>query len=420
MPDPSPSPTPASNNETRQGIFDNRTRVQPAADGDNKAQAEQAVDTPDPTALHGKAAWLNEIFLNGGPSDVLFRSGLIFHGFDDTENFTQPYKPCSEGSCEFASKFWSASIVNARDTQTFNDAGILLMTLPAGTNRLLCAFTEDAGTMGRGCNASLDFPNGARFTPDRLQEMMQSRQEGYGSGYNEVLMDSKTFLDNLPWSIAAIVYGMRGAVRNGGAGDGIFSTYDGSPALWAYVKLFNRYNLTREDMQKIPLLRVTNTNMNSADRGKAPLEGPVVFADESERAWPEILKARAARSPDAPRPFCKGLNECPWPPPAPPDPPRPPFAPPSPPPSSPPDPPPAPSPPPLPPPAPPSQPPSPPSPSPPPLPPPSPPAPCVDKAIPNDWLIRDCHGQMAAGRCKENWNQYPTGYCVRTCGFCPK
>ena len=213
---------------------------------------------------------LSDTFLNGKASNDVSKVGLLFHGFDQTEDEFAPYKPCATGYCAQFEKFWPASIINAHQRNAYGSVGILFEPTK---NRVLCSWPEDDSNRGHG-DAGCDSNDGKMFRDDELEKMlnisMAKGDEG-SSGYNEALIDSKMFLDNLPGSIAAIVYGING-------GDD-----DGEPAVAAYAGLLSAYNLTEAD---VPLLKASF----SASKGR-PLKGPV-FTDESSRAGPRLQQIR--------------------------------------------------------------------------------------------------------------------------------
>ena len=213
---------------------------------------------------------LSDTFLNGKASNDVSKVGLLFHGFDQTEDEFAPYKPCATGYCAQFEKFWPASIINAHQRNAYGSVGILFEPTK---NRVLCSWPEDDSNRGHG-DAGCDSNDGKMFRDDELEKMlnisMAKGDEGF-SGYNEALIDSKMFLDNLPGSIAAIVYGING-------GDD-----DGEQAVAAYAGLLSAYNLTETD---VPLLKASF----SASKGR-PLKGPV-FTDESARAGPRLQQIR--------------------------------------------------------------------------------------------------------------------------------
>ena len=43
---------------------------------------------------------------------------------------------------------------------------------------------------------------------------------------------------------------------------------------------------------------------------------------------------------------------------------------------------------------------------------------CVDKQIPSSWRHTSCQEQKENGLCSKSHNQYPHGYCMKTCGTC--
>ena len=93
---------------------------------------------------------------------------------------------------------------------------------------------------------------------------------------NEVLLDSKRFLNNLPQSIVAVVYGLAGApaAQKAWCPSGQCIA-DEEHAVKTYAILLDAYNLTTS---QVPLLRV-----NFDSNRMQPL-ARVVFTNESARA----------------------------------------------------------------------------------------------------------------------------------------
>ena len=181
---------------------------------------------------------LSQLFKEGKPSNDLTEVGLIFHGFDDSENWWDPYKPCTFGWCKQFAGWWPTSIINAGQRRTFGDSGILFAPTK---NRILCSYFEDAGSMGEGDGGkACDAKSGRMFPPNKTKQMLQISMEGTGGypSYNEALLDSQYFLSNLPGSIAAFVYGI-----SGGWGDP-------TKAMQAYVGLLKAYNLSEKDVPR--------------------------------------------------------------------------------------------------------------------------------------------------------------------------
>ena len=238
------------------------------AGGRQPAAAEAAAEANTTMTRWSSPEVLSNVFLKGMPSNDLRKVGLLFHGFDQTEDSWAPYKPCTTGFCAQFADWWPTSIINARQTHTFGVSGILFTPT---LNAVLCSYYEDAGTMGEGDGGmACDAKSGKMYPPDQLDSMlnvsMGLSRSAYGSGYNEVLLDSRMFLENLPRSIAAFVYGLRGD-------DG------GDQALRAYVRFLAAYNLSEAD---VPLV---SANLDSFEPGMAPEPGPV-FTDVSTRARP--------------------------------------------------------------------------------------------------------------------------------------
>mmetsp|Transcript_66908 Transcript_66908/g.161544 ORF Transcript_66908/g.161544 Transcript_66908/m.161544 type:complete len:811 (-) Transcript_66908:131-2563(-) len=222
-------------------------------------------------ALHKLSSMevLSDAFLNGAASNDISKVGLIFHGFDQTEDEFAPYKPCTTGYCAQFEKFWPTSIINARQMHAYGGVGILF---EPSKNRILCSWPEDDTNRGHG-ETGCDSDDGKMYRDDELEEMLNISMAKGGeasSGYNEALIDSQMFLDNLPGSIAAVVYGIQGD--------------DGEQAVAAYAGLLSAYNLTETD---VPLLKAT---FSEGKAGK-PLKGPV-FTDESARAGPRLQQIR--------------------------------------------------------------------------------------------------------------------------------
>jgi len=132
-----------------------------------------------------------------------------------------------------ARSFWSTSVINYGQRTTFGRAGVILSP---DHNVVQCAFPADMGTMDSGC--------AIKAMNMDLKSAIEKSQWG---GYNEVLVDTQAYLDNLPRSLAAFVYGLRGSETEEVAGDNAGETAT------TYLAFLNFYNLTQADL---PLLRV--------------------------------------------------------------------------------------------------------------------------------------------------------------------
>ena len=139
----------------------------------------------------------------------------------------------SDSSLVPARSFWSTSVINYDVRSTFGRAGVILSP---DHNVVQCAYPADMGTMDSGCNVSA-------MRMD-LKGAVSGSQWG---GYNEVLVSTETYLDNLPRSLAAFVFGLRGGDTEDVVGDSAGGTAH------IYLEFLDFYNLTEAD---IPLLRV--------------------------------------------------------------------------------------------------------------------------------------------------------------------
>ena len=208
---------------------------------------------PQNSSRRGVAGWsldeLNALFYAGAPSNSLRKAGLTIHSFDATEDDARPWRPCVAGWCAPASSWWSASIVNTRQRHTFGSHGLLLAP---GRTRVLCSHWADAGTLEAGCETREPGPAMAhRPYPRRKLRAMLQRSLQPGMPYNEVLLDSKRYVAQLPASLAGIIYGLPGP----SATDSDFVLPSFGADAWgqvqaanAYVWLLDAFNLTESDV----------------------------------------------------------------------------------------------------------------------------------------------------------------------------
>ena len=206
---------------------------------------------------------LNHLFKHGVPSNDLRKSGLLIHGFDGTENWASQatwkgWFPCDTGFCHNAETWWSGSIINTNLRASFGDAAIILSP---SQNVVMCSYSSDAGTLSSGCANQ----GGGYFGPNETEGMLRGHTNRGGSGYNEVMIDMEVYVQNLPKSVAGIVYGLKG--------DGL--PRDEARAHMVYVRMLDRYNLTEASF---PLLKA-----NYMPSGQEPFHGPA-FVDMSEGA----------------------------------------------------------------------------------------------------------------------------------------
>ena len=285
---------------------------------------------------------LSTLYVEGEPSNHLSVAGLTVHCFDQTEDPQELWKPCTSGYCKQFGGWWSASIINTKQHNTYGGSGIIMS--PKYT-KILCSHWADMGTMEHGCNVTADHDAadviadraGARdrdisaekdwhdtgetereewvkradderakriqdnkdrvakakadrrnarpklraheeeamageeavatqmapYKPLQLKDMLEHSMDPQNKApMNEVLIDSKYYLDNLPESIAAIFY-FHDA-----------SLYERTMATRAYVGMLEKYNLTEKDLK---LLKVNHNAVPMKESG-------TVMIDESENA----------------------------------------------------------------------------------------------------------------------------------------
>ncbi len=270
---------------------------------------------------------LSHLYKHGEASNHLAKVGLTMHCFDQTEDPQQLWKPCTQGFCSQFKEWWSASIINTQQHNTYGGSGIILS--PSWT-KILCSHWADMGTMMDGChvNASQDFvtekeqreareadhqsvqnqlesdrmrrktaeadrlkqrdaerkrrdaEREARdrerkrrygkalkehfqpFKPTQLKEMLEHSMTERGAPFNEVLIDSQHYMQNLPESVAAVFYFHDASV------------YDRILATRAYVGMLDAYNLTESDLK---LLKINHNAVPLMNEG-------TVMADDSANA----------------------------------------------------------------------------------------------------------------------------------------
>jgi len=209
------------------------------ATGQQRLSASKADDKLSKWADADK---LSKMFEHGYPSLHVAQAGVVVHCFDDTENFWDPWKPCENDHCPQRGPWWSTSVINKKQRNTFGNSGLILS--PSYT-KVLCAATSDVGTESAGCKMG-SVINGAHA----LRKMLETSMRGV-QPYNELIVDSDHYLNNLPDSVAAVVYNLRGAG-------------DQSKAVRTYVRMLDNYKLTES---QVPLLRA---NFAPAGPGSDP------------------------------------------------------------------------------------------------------------------------------------------------------
>ena len=242
---------------------------------------------------------LTALFKYGEPTNNLSHAGFTFHGFDGTEDERRPWVPCTSSWCQptpvckfvnithdkrtwppnepayknwtyyshmisrYGHKKWknctwrdsvwmSASIINAKQHHSISSSGILFT--PAKT-KVMCSWPDDMSSLDKGCATDFTAQRPAHplpFLPLELKEMLtisMNPQNMATSLYNEVLIDANQYKDNLPHSIAAVVYFDDSAVA------------DKVVAVHTYLQILEEYNLTRS---QLPLLKVARARALSS------------------------------------------------------------------------------------------------------------------------------------------------------------
>jgi hypothetical protein len=276
--------------------------TQGVKDGTITTDSEFTLPKMDPNHTY-QNGWtlgrLTALFKYGEPTNNLSHAGFTFHGFDGTEDERRPWVPCTSSWCQptpvckfvnithdkrtwppnepayknwtyyshmikrYGNKRWknctwrdavwmSASILNAKQHHSISSSGILFT--PAKT-KVLCSWPDDMSSLDKGCATDFTAQRPAHpmpFLPLELKEMLtisMNPQNMATSLYNEVLIDANNYKDNLPHSIAAVVYFDDSAVA------------DKVVAVHTYLQILDEYNLTRA---QLPLLKVARARALSA------------------------------------------------------------------------------------------------------------------------------------------------------------
>ena len=205
---------------------------------------------------------LGALFEQGKPSNNLSEVGLLVHGFDFTEDEQDPWKPCEQEWCYNMTRAWSSSIVNAKQAHIMNPSGIVFS--PSSTV-VMCSWhvANTALSMAPGCEGSEEA--GAHpYPPEELKAMLKKSMHDKDAKLtsNEVLVDSSYYVDNLPSSVAAIMF-----FDDATAEDKIIATK-------AYVALLDKYEVTEAE---IPLIKVNRGVDPEGNPMKSPSTEPVVM-----------------------------------------------------------------------------------------------------------------------------------------------
>ena len=217
---------------------------------------------------------LGALFEQGKPSNDLSEVGLLVHGFDFTEDEQDPWKPCEQEWCYNMTRAWSSSIVNAKQAHIMNPSGIVFS--PSSTV-VMCSWhvANTALSMAPGCDGSEEA--GAHpYPPEELKAMLKKSMHDKDAKLtsNEVLVDSSYYVDNLPSSVAAIMF-----FDDATAEDKIIATK-------AYVALLDKYEVTEAE---IPLIKVNRGVDPEGNPIKSPSTEPVVM-DVSHKARDFLAK----------------------------------------------------------------------------------------------------------------------------------
>ena len=222
--------------------------------------------TPPPQKNEWISHWtlhmLSEVYKHGVASNDVSQAGLMIHAFDDTEDWYDHWTPCSkDGWCEQFNKHWSASIVNAKQPNTWTSSGILLHP-DTSMNQILCAGAVDIATYNSGCRRPNT--NDKVYQPNELKDMLNASMNNCGArcqDYNEVVINSTYYVQHLPHSILAIVYFNDAAAE------------EQMKATETYVALLDKFHLTE---CALPLLKIV--------RGETSLKRVVIDMSASARA----------------------------------------------------------------------------------------------------------------------------------------
>ena len=101
---------------------------------------------------------LNERFERGQPGSDLARAGVLVHQFDtpDAVRYNNPWRPCpADKWCSKWADRYSTSIINRRIPHVFSadESGFVVRPLAV---EILCAWSQDGGSMGRRCPVAGD------------------------------------------------------------------------------------------------------------------------------------------------------------------------------------------------------------------------------------------------------------------------
>ena len=209
---------------------------------------------------HPSALWLQAIWHDGEPSNVVTRAGVIVHQFDAVNPSGHPaFEPCPQHLwCAKYGKIWPSSLINRRRHVGLyrgdQMGGIILA--PPPVNGILCAYPGDGNSMGQlgsnGCQGECPDCDviargpGYHGPPCRtwdcsfpFERLQQALAAGGGDKHNEIVIDAQVMASNLPHSVLAFFY---------------MQPHTKPQAASHHAEFLRRYGLTAQDC---PLLHLS-------------------------------------------------------------------------------------------------------------------------------------------------------------------
>ena len=268
----------------------------------NELVVYSAVPPAPPLALPPRRAGdvareISARFERGKPSNVLAEGGVLVHVLDgrdfdkypDDEAREQPWRMCTE-RCENKVDSLSASLISRRFNKLFLGGYGAVGLVIAPDAEFLCAFPSDAGTGGHNngrCDASERVHVGTEgyfrshdkaspgYRGKTLKDALTQQYDGswreahYGaSEYNEVVVGSLSWEENLPWAVEALFVSFPAA-------DNDRPRSDFSPQLAKMRRVHERflafYGLRAEE---VPLLRYQCSQLDPRDHINRPTAPP--------------------------------------------------------------------------------------------------------------------------------------------------
>ena len=163
---------------------------------------------------------LNARFESGGPNEDLQLAGVFIRSFDGLMDDQDPWKPCTR--CRSPDRF-PASIVYPSHTDVYSNGPGGFVISSVGIS-IYCSCYADCGSQGKscptpfgdenckpGCLPPCDPDRGTRNwgcswhgdaqLPNMMRQQMEARA---GGGYNEVVLDPRTWVAKMPDTIEAM------------------------------------------------------------------------------------------------------------------------------------------------------------------------------------------------------------------------